>query len=384
MGFPAVKALVSRLSRKGSPIERHGLLPEPMFLRALSLERRRAERSKKRFILMVISSAAGAQNDDGAILARSVDAILPAIRDTDVAGWYRDQAALGVIFTEMGSGESKAIVGALRAKVTAALAANLDAAELASVYITLHSFPEDLGNAEGWPSIEKLYPDLEQLNESRKAPRAVKRAIDVLGSATVLLLLSPVLLLIALAIKLTSPGPVLFRQKRVGQYGVPFTCLKFRSMLTGNDPRIHMEFVKQFIAGGSGHCAVGLNGAASNDKVYKITKDPRLTRVGQFLRKTSLDELPQFWNVLRGDMSMVGPRPPISYELQAYDIWHRRRLLEMKPGITGLWQVNGRSRLAFDDMVRLDLRYAKTWSLWLDLKILLQTPRVVLSGDGAY
>ena len=384
MGFPAVKALVSRLSRKGSPIEGHGLLPEPMFLRALSLERRRAERSKKRFILMVVRSAPGVHNDDGGILARSVDAILATIRDTDVAGWYQDQAALGVIFTEMGSGESKAIVGALRAKVTAALGANLDAAELASVHITLHSFPEDLGNAEGWPSIEKLYPDLEQRNESRKAPRAVKRAIDILASATVLLLLSPVLLLIALAIKLTSPGPVLFRQKRVGQYGVPFTCLKFRSMLTGNDPRIHMEFVKQFIAGGSGHCAVDLNGAASNEKVYKITKDPRLTRVGQFLRKTSLDELPQFWNVLRGDMSMVGPRPPISYELQAYDIWHRRRLLEMKPGITGLWQVNGRSRLAFDDMVRLDLRYAKTWSLWLDLKILLQTPRVVLSGDGAY
>ena len=384
MGFPAVKAQISRLSRKGLPIEGHELLPEPMFLRALSLERRRAERSKKRFILMVVSNAPGAQNDDGAVLARSVDAILAAIRDTDVAGWYQDQAALGVIFTEMGSGESKAIVGALRAKVTAALGANLDAAELASVHITLHSFPEDLGNAEGWPSIEKLYPDLEQRNESRKAPRAVKRAIDILGSAAVLLLLSPVLLLIALAIKLTSPGPILFRQKRVGQYGVAFTCLKFRSMLTGNDPRIHMEFVKQFIAGGSGHGAVDLNGAASNGKVYKITKDPRLTRVGRFLRKTSLDELPQFWNVLRGDMSMVGPRPPISYELQAYDIWHRRRLLEMKPGITGLWQVNGRSRLAFDDMVRLDLRYARTWSLWLDFKILLQTPRVVLSGDGAY
>jgi lipopolysaccharide/colanic/teichoic acid biosynthesis glycosyltransferase len=154
--------------------------------------------------------------------------------------------------------------------------------------------------------------------------------------------------------------------------------------LTGNDPRIHMEFVKQFIAGGSGHGTVDLNGASSNGKVYKITRDPRLTRVGELLRKTSLDELPQFWNVLRGDMSMVGPRPPISYELQAYDIWHRRRLLEMKPGITGLWQVNGRSRLAFDDMVRLDLRYARTWSLWLDFKILLQTPRVVLSGDGAY
>src|SRR5262245_16341163 len=120
MGLPAVKALFSQLSRKNSPIEGHELLPEPMFLRALSLERRRAERSKKRFILMVVSSAPGAQNDDGAILARSVDAILAAIRDTDVAGWYQDQAALGVIFTEMGSGALKAMVGALRRKVSAA------------------------------------------------------------------------------------------------------------------------------------------------------------------------------------------------------------------------------------------------------------------------
>ena len=130
--------------------------------------------------------------------------------------------------------------------------------------------------------------------------------------------------------------------------------------------------------------AVAWPASRTNGRVYKITEDPRLTSVGKLLRKTSLDELPQFLNVLRGDMSMVGPRPPISYELANYDIWHRRRLLEEKPGITGLWQVSGRSRLPFDDMVRLDLRYAATWSLWLDAKILLQTPHAVFSGEGAY
>ena len=118
--------------------------------------------------------------------------------------------------------------------------------------------------------------------------------------------------------------------------------------------------------------------------VYKMKNDPRVTRVGRFLRRLSLDELPQFFNVLKGDMSLVGPRPPLAYEYEEYDVWHRRRVLEIKPGITGLWQVNGRSRVGFDDIVRLDLRYARGWSLWLDLKILAQTPRAVLFGDGAY
>ena len=141
-----------------------------------------------------------------------------------------------------------------------------------------------------------------------------------------------------------------------------------------------MEYVKQFIAGHVNPGAPGGNGTV----IYKITDDPRVTRVGRFLRKTSLDELPQFLSVLRGEMSLVGPRPPIPYELESYDVWHRRRLVEVKPGITGLWQVNGRSRLRFDDMVRLDLKYAKAWSLVMDIKILLKTPRAVFSREGAY
>jgi lipopolysaccharide/colanic/teichoic acid biosynthesis glycosyltransferase len=122
----------------------------------------------------------------------------------------------------------------------------------------------------------------------------------------------------------------------------------------------------------------------SPDGVFKLTKDPRITRVGAFLRRTSLDELPQFINVLKGEMSLVGPRPPVPYEVEAYDLWHRRRLLEAKPGITGLWQVMGRSRVNFDDMVRLDLQYARSWSPWMDIKILARTPVVVILGDGAY
>jgi lipopolysaccharide/colanic/teichoic acid biosynthesis glycosyltransferase len=204
--------------------------------------------------------------------------------------------------------------------------------------------------------------------------------MDIVGSVLALLIFAPVLLAIAIAIKLTSKGPVFFRQKRVGQYGEQFVFLKFRSMHVNNDATVHKEFVRQLIAGKAVSDGSDKNGQA----VYKLTKDRRVTRVGAFLRKTSLDELPQFWNVLKGEMSLVGPRPAIAYEVEAYDIWHRRRVLEAKPGITGLWQVHGRSRVKFDDMVRLDLRYAKTWSPWMDLKILLRTPVVVVFGDGAY
>ncbi|HWO36283.1 MAG TPA: sugar transferase, partial [Candidatus Acidoferrum sp.] len=142
----------------------------------------------------------------------------------------------------------------------------------------------------------------------------------------------------------------------------------------------HKEYVQKLIAGKADKQPSNGNGGG----VYKLTKDPRITRVGCFLRKTSLDELPQFINVLKGDMSLVGPRPPVPYEVEAYDIWHRRRLLEAKPGITGLWQVSGRSRVKFDDMVRLDLHYARTWSPWTDMKILWRTPGAVVLGDGAH
>jgi lipopolysaccharide/colanic/teichoic acid biosynthesis glycosyltransferase len=156
--------------------------------------------------------------------------------------------------------------------------------------------------------------------------------------------------------------------------------LKFRSMYVNNDAAVHKEYVQSLIAGKAAKQPSNGNGHG----VYKLTKDSRITRVGSFLRKTSLDELPQFLNVLKGEMSLVGPRPPVPYEVEAYDIWHRRRLLEAKPGITGLWQVSGRSRVTFDDMVRLDLHYARTWSPWMDIKILWRTPGAVVLGEGAH
>ena len=166
----------------------------------------------------------------------------------------------------------------------------------------------------------------------------------------------------------------------MGQHGRSFTFLKFRSMYTDNDHSEHQEYVTKLIAQEDGDGAALHNG----NGVYKITNDRRVTRIGKFLRRTSLDELPQLINVLIGDMSLVGPRPPIPYELAAYQTWHRRRVLEVKPGITGLWQVTGRSRVKFDEMVRLDLRYATTWTPWLDLKILIRTPMAVIKGSGAY
>ena len=156
----------------------------------------------------------------------------------------------------------------------------------------------------------------------------------------------------------------------------PFKMLKFRTMHVNSDDALHQAFVSQFITSRDPQ-------AIATDGVFKLTNDPRITPIGHLLRKTSLDELPQFWNVLRGDMSLVGPRPPLPYEVEHYKAWHTRRVIEAKPGITGLWQVGGRSRTTFDDMVRLDLRYAKNRSLMTDFKILLATPGAVLTGKGA-
>jgi lipopolysaccharide/colanic/teichoic acid biosynthesis glycosyltransferase len=203
--------------------------------------------------------------------------------------------------------------------------------------------------------------------------------MDIVGSATAIVVLSPIFFVVALLVKLSSKGPILYKQERLGQFGRPFTFLKFRSMDANNDPKIHQEFMKRVISGDHDGDAEG-----GDKKVYKMINDPRITRVGRFLRKTSLDELPQFFNVLRGEMSLVGPRPPLAYECQEYEIWHRRRVLEVTPGITGLWQVTGRSRISFDDQVRLDLQYVRSWSLWLDIQILIKTPGAVLLGGDAF
>ncbi len=257
---------------------------------------------------------------------------------------------------------------------------HLCTADLEQVRVSVHIFSDKSNDKDADISADRtFYPDLDHLNKAQKIPFLVKRTIDILGSLLALALFSPLFLLIAILVKLTSKGPILFRQERLGQFGRTFTFLKFRSMQAANDPKIHHEFMKSVIKG-----AYDGKVDANGKPVYKMTNDPRTTRVGRLLRRTSLDELPQFINVLKGDMSLVGPRPPLAYEYREYDVWHRRRVLEIKPGITGLWQVEGRSRVRFDDMVRLDLQYARGWSLWLDVQILWKTPRAVMFGNGAY
>jgi exopolysaccharide biosynthesis polyprenyl glycosylphosphotransferase len=206
-----------------------------------------------------------------------------------------------------------------------------------------------------------------------------KRFVDMAISAVILSIFSPLFLLISLLIKVFSPGPILYKQIRAGKDGRPFTFYKFRTMRHDIDDTLHREYATNFIGGKE----LRLRDEKSDTKVYKMPNDPRITTIGRILRKTSLDELPQLFNVIRGDMSLVGPRPPIAYELTIYKEWHKRRL-RAKPGITGLWQVSGRSSVPFHDMVLLDLYYINRWSLPLDFEIIVKTIPVVLSGKGAY
>jgi exopolysaccharide biosynthesis polyprenyl glycosylphosphotransferase len=206
--------------------------------------------------------------------------------------------------------------------------------------------------------------------------RGSKRISDIVIAAITLALLSPFWLLVALLIKFDSKGPVFYVQERVGMDGRIFVVYKFRTMRTNADSEIHREYQRKFIAG---HAEANVGDAKR--PAYKLRDDPRITRVGRILRRLSLDEVPQLFNVLRGDMSIVGPRPPIPYEVEAYELRHRKRL-DMKPGLTGLWQVSGRNRLPFEEMVKLDLFYIENWSLLFDLKIILRTVLVMLRGDG--
>jgi lipopolysaccharide/colanic/teichoic acid biosynthesis glycosyltransferase len=218
-----------------------------------------------------------------------------------------------------------------------------------------------------------------------------KRAIDIIAAFIALVLLSPLMLLIALLIRLDSPGPALFVQKRVGGKREVrdgkviwkknlFPCYKYRSMVQKADHSIHREYIKALIESDGCGQTGPLNG---NEGIKKLTCDTRITRVGRILRRSSLDELPQFLNVLVGDMSLVGPRPAIPYEVEMYKPWYHRRL-DAKPGITGLWQVSGRSTLGFDEMMNLDVIYVEEQSLKMDLKIIMKTPQVILSRKGAF
>ena len=205
--------------------------------------------------------------------------------------------------------------------------------------------------------------------------RLAKRTFDTLAVTPALILLSPFLLIVAIIIKLDSPGPIFYRQSRVGENGRLFTMLKFRSMKTGNDTNTHKQHIAKLIQ-------ENISVEQLGGKSLKLENDSRITQVGKLIRKTSIDELPQLFNVLRGEMSLVGPRPSIPYEVEFYQDWHKRRF-EALPGITGVWQIKGRNRVGFDEMVRMDIEYIEKQSFWLDIMILLQTPLAVVTGKGA-
>ena len=348
---------------------------EDVFEHLLVRERKRSERSNRVFVLL---SLKGPGPLDPAV-SRAGKAVIEALsagtRGTDIVGWIEWPTVIGVVFPEIGAAEPPHAVEALRSRLYGELARRLDAKTLAQMSLEFRTFPEKTGHQNGGGSapVDPIFhPDVKQDEHKRRVSDWIKRILDVVISLALLIGLAPWLLLIALAVRWTSPGPILFRQVRIGKMGTPFKMLKFRSMYVNANENTHKEFISRYI-----------KESCRTEMPAKLTNDSRITPVGRFIRKTSLDELPQFWNVLLGEMSLVGPRPPLPYEMAQYAPWHLRRILEAKPGVTGLWQVTGRSRTTFDEMVRLDLRYARTRSLWTDLKILLRTPAAVISGKGA-
>jgi lipopolysaccharide/colanic/teichoic acid biosynthesis glycosyltransferase len=358
----------------------YGCYVEEYFHELLEFERKRSERSRRPFIVMTMDFTGIRKPMNRREAVKISSQTLSALtRETDIKGWYRTAAVLGVIFSEMNRHETQV----LQEKVYRNIHASLSDEQLDGIQINFYCFPDDGKPKKLGPANNNFtfYPDVPKKERSNRVSLGIKRTIDILGSIMGILIFFPFFILIPICIKLTSRGPVFFRQARVGQYEKPFQFLKFRSMYEGNDPSVHREYIYNLISQKPSGDVVN---TGAGEKVFKMKNDKRVTPLGKILRKTSLDELPQFFNVLKGEMSLTGPRPPIPYELEKYDIWHRRRVLEVKPGITGLWQVVGRSSTTFDEMVRLDLQYAANWSLWLDIKILLKTPWVVVAGRGAY
>lgn len=350
----------------------HGFYPEQEFQQKLVQERKRAERAGKPLLVMVINVGYASNPDCSAFMAALGEGLQSCQRETDICGALGEYSA-GVILTEVTADKVKDAKCAVAKKVREMLDARFTDELGRRLTISFRIFPETGGDYSAFDMI--FYPEITSNAVAKTTGLIAKRVIDIVGSVGALLMLSPLFLLLPIAIKLTSKGPALFVQERYGLNGAKFNLFKFRSMHVDNDDGIHRQFVKQLI---DGTLADGVTA------VYKITSDPRITSIGRILRAYSLDELPQLFNVLRGDMSLVGPRPPIHYEVENYSGWQRNRLVGKKPGITGAWQVSGRSSTTFDEMVRLDLRYLREWSVTLDIKIILLTPLAVLRCRGAY
>ena len=332
------------------------------FRRCLRRECIRADRTGREFSLLVLTPSPAGAASTLALLARR-------LRETDEIGWM-EGGSIGALLTDTGRDGAALVAGEVHARLE-----RDGAAPLAHAVFT---YPGDW-LAPGDPAAPSAAPEAAEPAASAAAPPTLgaypawKRVMDVTGALVALLLLSPVLLAVALAVRLSSAGPVFFRQERIGYGGRRFRMWKFRSMYTGAGDATHAAYLRSLIAGQGG----GADG-------FKLRADPRITPVGRFIRRWSLDELPQLFNVLSGDMGLVGPRPEPGYATEGYAQWYYRRVLGAKPGITGLWQVHGRSRVSYETMVRMDLRYSRRISPIADALLLLQTVRAVLSTEGAY
>ena len=337
------------------------------FFEKLRIEKLRAQRSKSTLsiILLVLEK----EIDSESINMRAIlDVIRTKTRDTDITGFI-NHTTIGVLLPDTDENGAKQLCEKL-VKANPQFSA------------TTSSYPDHI--FESLEKIGSIQPDahpfeLKDTMDNFWFKLFFKRALDIVGSIIGIVSLAPVMLITALIIKATSPGPVIFSQIRLGKKGIPFKFYKFRSMHTNMDDKIHRDYIQSFINGD----LTKINQGDAEKPFYKMKADPRITRIGRFIRKTSIDELPQFFNVLKGDMSLVGPRPPLSYEAEKYQSWHLRRIVDMKPGITGLWQVEGRSNTEWDDAVRLDIRYIQNWSFIMDLKILFRTVEIVLKCRGA-
>jgi len=363
----------------------HHFYDECMFAEFLRLERKRSERSGRPFLLMLIDVRKSFLNGNGkAVFEKVISQLNLYTRETDIRGWQAHQSVIGIIFTEVGEHDRDFILDRIMQRVRNGLFYVIESKEFQAIKISMKWFPngDDSEPDHFYEANPLFYPDLLEKAVHKVFARYAKRMLDIVGGIAGLIIFSPLFLIIPVVIKLTSPGPVLFRQERLGRFGKKFVFLKFRTMAVDNDDNLHRNYVRNLIDPENGSCAGSQK--PGDEGSFKIRNDPRVTMVGKFLRNTSLDELPQFINVLKGEMSLVGPRPPIPYECDAYKLWHMKRVIEVKPGISGLWQVEARSSTSFDEMVRLDLKYIREWSLWLDIKIMLKTPWVVISGKGAY
>ena len=361
-----------RYKKPTKPIK---LESEPFFRCLLKLEYKRTERTNKHFCLVLIDIGRKLSRKNSADLAAILMAVNESTRETDVTGWYRTNKIIGMIYSDVVTSTAPLVVDKLKRKLSQFCSEE----QLKALRVIGIPFPDTSG--ENIIADRELYNSLHGASPlfdfSRVLSLLLKRTVDVGLSIIALVICSPFFAVIATSIKLSSPGPVFFRQERIGFGGRKFTMYKFRSMKVNNNSSAHKQFVVDFIQGKD----VGQQ--CGNVKVMKMANDPRITKIGHFLRKSSLDELPQLFNVLKGDMSFVGPRPPVSYEVEAYSLWHRRRVMDAKPGITGIWQVYGRSITDFANMVRMDINYIERQSLLLDLKLMVLTPFAVFSTRGA-